>query len=115
MEQKAGKNKLCRKNGESLIETIAAMLIAALASVMLAGAIYSASISVDKSRAYIDSYYSENEESEGVILQDEEKGQSARVRITDQSGTLFLPDVHIRYYTNAIDPDNTVIAYHAAP
>lgn len=53
--------KLPSQNGETIAETLAALLIAALALVMLAGAITTSSSLVSRSREKIGDYYSANE------------------------------------------------------
>ena len=52
--------KLNRQSGETLTETLVALLIAALALVMLAGMISSTTRIVTRSRTTMNSYYAEN-------------------------------------------------------
>lgn len=54
--------KLRSRSGETLAETIIALLLGALALVMLAGAIAAGSNSILKSKNKLDAYYSKNEE-----------------------------------------------------
>lgn len=54
-------NKLSSNAGESIAETLIALLISALALVMLAGSIYAASNMVTKSRQQLKRYYRANE------------------------------------------------------
>lgn len=56
------KKKLSSQAGESIAETLVALLIAALALIMLAGAITTASGVVVRSRNVLSQYYAENEE-----------------------------------------------------
>ena len=55
-------HKLKSRAGETLSETLVAVLISALALTMLAGAITSSANAVEKSRKKLDTYYSANEE-----------------------------------------------------
>ena len=55
------KNKLRSPAGESIGETLAALLIAALALTMLAGAVTASAKVVDRSRDTLDAYYSAQE------------------------------------------------------
>ena len=55
--------RLCSKAGESISETMVSVLIAALALVMLAGAVSTASHVITTSKDRLDDYYAENEKS----------------------------------------------------
>ena len=52
--------KLRSKSGESIAETLVAVLIAALALLMLAGTINTASRLITRSKTALDAYYTEN-------------------------------------------------------
>jgi hypothetical protein len=56
------RNKLCSCAGESIGETLIALLIAALALLMLAGAVSSASRIVTRNKAAMKSYYGNDTE-----------------------------------------------------
>ena len=60
------KNKLAGKQGESLAETLAALLISSFAMMMLAGSIQASSNLVQKSRETLGAYYDRNEAEDGV-------------------------------------------------
>jgi hypothetical protein len=55
------KKKLNSRSGESLTETLVALLISALALVMLAGAITASMRVITRSREKLDEYYNANE------------------------------------------------------
>ena len=56
------KSKLCSSIGESIGETLIALLISALALLMLAGAVSSASRIVTRNKAAMESYYGTDED-----------------------------------------------------
>ena len=103
------KNKLRSRAGESISETLIALLISALAIVMLAGAITAASSIVKKSRETLNSYYQENEKMAAVtdawvpdsvtITEDADKQDPAEFEIP------------VKSYTNETFSGNTVEAY----
>lgn len=95
--------KLRNRSGESISETLVALLISALALVMLAGAITTASRIVRVSRDKLGSYYTANEN---------------LATMTTSSGELTMnfsnssDDIIVDFYENNVfGEDKTVIAY----
>lgn len=107
----AGKvnNKLRSNAGESLTETLVALLIAALAIVMLAGAVSAASNMVLTARDKLDKYYDANE----IVVQMDRDGSSAEITITDKSSLTSkkIAEGDILYYRNDEFKKNPVVAY----
>lgn len=107
-------NKLRSNAGESISETLVALLISALALVMLAGAISAASRIVTRSRSKMKEYYDNNEKLVNLSVE----SSAGRVIITedtsdpasgdDQSAIASIP---ILYYENGTFTNKTVIAY----
>lgn len=102
-------NKLRSKAGETISETLVALLIAALALVMLAGAIYSAKNIIDNSRTKFSEYYSANENL--VTLDEAASTGSAQISIKetgsqDTAGFVVTVDT----YTNS-ELKDSVITY----
>ena len=97
-------NKLRSNSGESISETLVALLISALALVMLAGAISAASRIVTSSRNKLSTYYDNNEI---LATMPAGEGQAGRLYFSNQEGD-FEP---IRYYENNTFSKNKVIAY----
>ena len=103
------KKKLNSQTGESIGETLVALLIAALALVMLAGAMTTASGIVTKSRDKLggeNGYYSKIEN-----LVKMESGTRGTVNIT---GTGLGQEVNIVYVENKAFSRTPVIAYKKA-
>ena len=102
-------NKIRSNSGESLTETLVALLIAALAVAMLAGAVAAASHMVLSTRDKLDKYYDANDK----IVQMSNGGTDAIVKIVDKSGetssTVAKSDV--LYYRNDVFEKNPVVAY----
>lgn len=109
---RAMKNKILSQAGESIGETLVALLIAALALVMLAGAMSSSSGVILKSRDKLDDYYTANEEDNGVIKMTS-GGSTAekRITITDTTGNISLQSYKVSYYKNDEFGKKTVVAY----
>ena len=96
-------NKLRRNAGESLAETLVALLISALAIVMLAGAIATATRLVTSSKNKLKTYYSNNEK----LAKMNEAGEAAVISVEGSSG-----GTKITYYTNDdFGSKREVIAY----
>jgi len=74
------KNKIHGKNGETIGETLVALLISALALTMLAGAITAGSNLIKVSRDKIAAYYNEAEK---MALLSETSPSSVTVSVTD--------------------------------
>ena len=102
-------NKLKSNSGESLTETLVALLIAALAVAMLAGAVAAASSMVLKTRDKLDSYYNQNDK----VVQMVEGGADATVTITDKSSgtSTTVAKNNVLYYRNDVFKKNPVVAY----
>ena len=109
------KQKLQSRAGESIGETLVSLLIAALALVMLAGAISASSGVIMKSRDKLNDYYSANEEASGVV-----KMTSGGSTVTDgitiednTSNTRAISDqsFKVTYYKNDKFGKKTVVAY----
>ncbi len=113
------KKKLRSQSGESLAETLVSLLIAALALIMLAGAMSASSGVITKSRDKLDSYYSTNEEASGVVKMAGDNGTtvSGGVTITDSetANTIANQSFKITYYKNDEFSKTPVIAYKYTP
>lgn len=102
-------NKLRNKAGETISETLVALLIAALALVMLAGAISAASHMVTNSRNRLNGYYDKNEEPDGVVLMSSSTDSGTLTIAGNDSDPTISASVSI--YQNTEFGDNSVIAY----
>ena len=102
------RKKLKSHSGESIGETLVALLISALALVMLAAAVSAASGIVIRSRNKLDDYYKENET--GVIGMTA-SGESGSITIKDGSGSIEDQSGNVTYYKNDEFGKKTVIAY----
>ena len=103
------KDKLKGQSGESIGETLVALLIAALALVMLAGAISASLGVVNKGRDKLEDYYSANE----AINKREGSGSnvSKGIKITDSSGIIDIQECDITYFSNDTFSNKPVVAY----
>ena len=108
------RKKLKNQAGESLAETLVSLLIAALALVMLAGAISSASGVIIKSRDKLDKYYSANEENDGVVRM-ASGGTPGSMKMTDSSGVVQDKTINIIYFKNDEFAKTPVVAYKYNP
>ena len=100
------KKKINNQIGESLAETLVSLLIAALALVMLAGAMTAASSVITKSRDKLSGesgYYSQTE-----AMVTKESGRDGVMAI---SGTTLTQQVNIVYNANKAFNKIPVIAY----
>ena len=97
------------ENGESIGETLVALLISAVAIIMLAGAINTAMRVVIESRNKLDTYYSKND---GLAAMSS-GGKEGKVTITDGSSDdpLTIPVYDINYYENNDFASTPVISY----
>lgn len=91
--------KLRSKAGETITETLVALLIAALALTMLAGAISSAATIIKHNRTVFNEYYSENEK----LMRMSSTSEKATVTITDKNGNAGSNSftVGVDTYTNS--------------
>ena len=106
------KQKLQSRAGESIGETLVSLLIAALALVMLAGAISASSGVIMKSRDKLNDYYSANEEASGVVKMTS-GGSTVTDGITIEDNTRTISDqsFKVTYYKNDKFGKKTVVAY----
>lgn len=105
------KKKLCSQSGESIGETLVALLISTLALVMLAGAMASASGVITKSRDKLDSYY---DAAENVVTRTSaaQELNGKKITITDSRGAIGPRSFdNISYYLDSVLSDTPVIAY----
>lgn len=103
------KTKLNNRAGESIAETLVALLISSLALVMLAGAISAASGVVVKSRSKLKEYYDSNENN-SVIKMSSGGTSRGNITIKNSSGTTIQTKT-ITYYQNTEFGKNIVISY----
>ena len=112
-EQRRKITKRRAQAGETIAETLVALLISALALTMLAGSITSSAKLVQKSRDKLDAYYTSNEE-DGVITM-KSGGSAGTVTIkeetTDVSNKLSDQTIGITYYINDEFTKTPVISY----
>ena len=109
-------NRINSQVGESISETLISLLIAALALVMLAGAISSASGVILKSKDKLDKYYSANEKSDGVVkMTGGSSVVSDGITITDTSNSISPQSFQITYYKNDEFSSKPVVAYQYTP
>ena len=102
-------SKLRSRAGETISETMISVLVAALATVMLAGAVSAASNNIAKSRDKMDTYYSKNE----TLVMMSGSGQDTQVTITFDEKP--WEKKAITYYENDTFSANPVIAYRKKP
>lgn len=119
--------KIKSQSGESIIETMTAVLIAAMAMTMLAGAIMSGMRIIGESRAKMDTYFqAANAISSGSSSSASEEGTLSNVKI-DMTRKITDPSVdvinlkgltsddsgkisgHVKYYK---DKDRNIVTYH---
>lgn len=106
------KQKLQSRAGESIGETLVSLLIAALALVMLAGAISSSSGVIVKSRTKLNDYYSANEETSGVVKMETDGSSVTKgITIKDSSSSISEQSFNVDYFKNDKFGKKTVIAY----
>ena len=109
------KKKIGSRAGESIAETLVALLIAALALVMLAGAITAASNMITVSKAKMDDYYKNNKGDDGIVKMITDPASSTNVT----SGTITMTDTggpltdtyNVNFYTNSEFEHTPVVAY----
>lgn len=107
---KAANKKLRSRAGESIAETLVALLISALALVLLAGAITASTRIVRNSRAKLDEYYNKNETVAGMPAG---SGTTANVYIKDGDSISSnnIATVPVRCYENDTFSSDKVVAY----
>lgn len=106
--------KLRTQAGETISETLVALLVAALALTMLAGAITASAHIITMSRNTLSGYYSANEEANGVVKLSGSGTSGKTVKL--DSDDLTTQSISIEYYQNTVFEKTPVIAYkYAAP
>ena len=110
------KNKLLDHTGESIAETLVALLISALALVMLAAIITSSSNIIKRSRSKLDTYYNGNEyvvNMSGTTVPENVNAVSGTVTIglAAAGNSLSPQEINVTFYKNASFGSNPVISY----
>lgn len=111
VKQNNAVQKFCSSKGESIGETLVALLISTLALTMLAGAITTTSNIVKKSREHLGQYYQRNEAEAGVVkMSVENDSKKIKITITESGGLNISKDVY--YYQNDVfGSKKTVTSY----
>ena len=111
------KKKLKSQTGESIGETLVSLLIAALALVMLAGAISASSGVIMKGRNKLNAYYTANEAESGVVkMKSGTRETDDKMTLTDGKGQFSeSPSYPVTYYINDEFNSRIVIAYKYTP
>ena len=100
--------KLGSKSGESISETMVSVLISALALVMLAGAVSTASHVITESKDKLSSYYDNNEK----IVTMQTGGESGHeIEIKPKDGSTPWAKVPVTCYINDTFSSDPVITY----
>lgn len=101
--------KLHSKKGESLSETLVALLLSALALVMLAGAVSASFKVVNTSKTKLNEYYANSQ----ALVSMSSAGTAATISIAPavNSDKLNLPSYAIQYYKNDSFSSIPVISY----
>lgn len=97
--------KLRSRAGETLTETLVALLISALALLMLAGAVTSATRVITRSKDKMTQYYA----ADAALANRTGTGNTLTVLLSD--GSLNLEGIQVAYYENDAFPSRPVIAY----
>ena len=114
------RKKLRGRNGESLSETLLALLISALALTMLAGAISSAANVITRGNEQMTDYYAADvavAKHDGTNLYTNKNGDelnikgSVTVKLTAQGGTIPLKEYEAVYYENQAFASIPVVSY----
>lgn len=103
------KEKLKSHGGESIAETLVALLISALALVMLAGAITSASNMIRAERKKMEDYYVANEAANGVVKMG--SGTDGTITLVDSTSAISHSPYPVTYFKNDKFGNLTVVAY----
>lgn len=99
--------KLRECAGESIGETLVALLISSLALLMLAGAITAATRVVDRSRIVIDGYYIEDNK----LAECETTDNPGQITMKDEPNGVSQPFDDVYYYKNGTLGGVDVISY----
>lgn len=103
--------KLSSRVGESITETLVALLVASLALLMLAGAVSAASRVVTRSRDWLESYYNQTD---NMIRTVYGTGTHKPGNVTLKVGDTLVDTAPVRYDVNAAPGNMTVVVYKAA-
>lgn len=102
------RTKLRSPRGETLGEVLVALLVAALAITMLAGAIGVSTRLVINSKEKMTEYYNKNSAiSDGIGTSDEGSVSFGTTKLIDNN-----IEVSVKFYTNDTFEANSVVAYH---
>ena len=101
------RKKLNSRMGESIAETLVALLIAAVALVMLAGAISSSSNVIFISREKLDKYYEGEDNLAGLSG----TTSTGSIIITDGAGAISFDPYSVVYYQNKEFQRTPVVEY----
>lgn len=103
--------KLNSQTGESLAETLVALLISAVALVMLAGVMSAAGSVISSSRNKLKAYYEATNEK--LVNRSGETAGSNSVTISDSGGTSVISIQYdsITYYKNTVFSQTPIVAY----
>ena len=91
------RKKLNSQAGESIAETLVSLLIAALALVMLAGAMSASTNIVIRSRDKLDGYYDANEQPSGIVKK-ASGGKTGEMTISGSG--VATQSIGVYYFTN---------------
>ncbi|MBR0409673.1 MAG: hypothetical protein IJI25_01540 [Eubacterium sp.] len=111
VKQSNAVQKIRSSKGESIGETLVALLISTLALTMLAGAITTTSNIVKNSREHLGRYYLKNEDDNGVVkMTGADDTKKIQITITESGGLGISEDVY--YYQNGeFGSKKTVTSY----
>ena len=104
------KKKLKSRGGESISETLVALLISALALTMLAGAITSSLNVILQSREKIEEYYEDNELAAGVVKMEGGTKVTNGINIKDSTGAINQ-SFTVNYFKNVKIARYPVVSY----
>ena len=103
-------NKLRSKRGESITEALAAVVVAALGSLLVAGSVMAAGRTMTKSDARMSHYYGQmNALAEATPTASGE----ASVKSSNQPFTAYSNDINVNVYSNTTD-GTTISIYNEA-
>ena len=110
------KKKIRNRSGESIGETLVALLVAALALVMLAGAMTTALGVVERSREKLNQYYVSAENLVNrTSAESEPPERKINIKITDQEGNVSNVACHVLCYKNEKFANTPVVSYKYKP
>ena len=106
------RNKLRETSGESIAETLVAVLIAAFALLMLAGTVNTSTNLVTKSREVLKEYYEANEVLENMSGNNKYVTPESGGRVTLEGNSVNFTWYNISIYKNTRLQSKPVIAYY---